>query len=380
MKIAFDAKRYFNNGTGLGFYSRTLINNLRLFYPEEEYLLYSPYNRGRFIASDPGLRLPNGALSRMLHPVWRSRWLTSRLKKDGVQLFHGLSHELPHGLKKAGIRGVVTMHDLIFMRFPELYPASDRFFYRKKYLKAALEADRVVAISRQTQADLETFFKIPASDIHVIGQSCDATFEQMSLRHFPDKFAFPLPVTGQVPDADFAMAVGSLTPRKNWHTLLDALFLLKQSGREIPLVAIGNGKGKYGDQLHEKARRLRLAVTWIPQHLASAALAQFYRRAAVLVYPSIFEGFGIPILEALTIGIPVVTTTGGCFEEVGGAAALYSDPYSAEEIASNLLKCLDSDIRSRLSDAAPAQIQKFSPETISRQWMETYRNVSNGTE
>lgn len=376
MKIAFDAKRYFNNGTGLGFYSRTLVNNLRRFYPENEYWLYTPFNNGKLVAHDPGLRLPNSTLTRTLHPLWRSFGITAQLKKDGADLFHGLSHELPGGLKKAGIRSVVTVHDLIFMRHPELYPALDRFFYRKKYLKAAREADCVVAISRQTREDLETFFDISAAQVQVIGQSCDDAFETLSLRHNPDRLAFPIPDNEPAaPALDYVMAVGSLTPRKNWHTLLDALFLLKQNGHEMPLLAIGSGQGNYVNQLHQKAREMNLAVTWISWHVPSEALAHYYRRAAMLVYPSIFEGFGIPVLEALTVGIPVVTTRGGCFEEAGGNAALYADPHSAEDIARNILKCTETDTRKRLTAAAPGHIRQFSPENISAQWINTYREV-----
>ena len=166
MTIAFDAKRYFNNATGLGFYSRTLLEGMRRFYPENRYLLYTPYNKGHWAASDDGIRLPDSWLGRAFHPLWRSRGITSQLKRDGVEVFHGLSHELPLGLHRSGIRSVVTVHDLIFLRYPNLYPVVDRFFYEQKYRRAAKEADQVVAISTQTRADLEEYFNIPAEKVH----------------------------------------------------------------------------------------------------------------------------------------------------------------------------------------------------------------------
>lgn len=371
--IAFDAKRYFNNATGLGFYSRTLLEGLRRFYPEHEYLLYTPYNRGRLVASDAGIRLPDSWFDRTIHPFWRSRGIVEDLKRDGVDVFHGLSHEIPMGLHKAGIRSVVSIHDLIFMRFPDLYPATDRFFYERKYRRAAKEADIVVAISEQTRADLETYFNIPAKNVRVIGQSCDAEFERLSLRHQPDRLAFPLPLGVDVLPNDYLLSVGSLTPRKNWHTLLTALSILKKQGIEIPLVAVGTGKSTYAQQLRAQSQKLKLTVYWLDQHISTRDLALLYRRAAAMVYPSVFEGFGIPILEAMTVGIPVVTTQGGCFEEVGGEAALYANPTVPEDLATQISKVFDTGIRQQLTAKMPAQIEQFSPQRICAAWMEVYR-------
>lgn len=370
--IAFDAKRYFNNATGLGFYSRTLLEGLRRHYPEHKYLLYTPYNRGHLSASDMGIRLPGSWFGRRFHPLWRSRGILGALKRDGVEVFHGLSHEIPLGLHKAGIRSVVSMHDLIFMRFPDLYPAIDRFFYERKYRQAALIADTVVAISEQTRADLETFFHIPAKNVQVIGQSCDAEFERLSLRHQPDTLAFPLPVGVDVPASGYLLSVGSLTPRKNWHNLLSALAVLKNQGTDIPLVAVGTGGSIYAQRLRTQAKELGITVYWLDRHVPTQDLALLYRRASALVYPSVFEGFGIPILEALTIGIPVVTTRGGCFEEVGGQAALYADTSFPEDLAAQILKVFDTGVRATLIANAPAQIEQFSPKNICAAWMAVY--------
>jgi glycosyltransferase involved in cell wall biosynthesis len=373
--IAFDAKRYFNNSTGLGFYSRTLVEGLRRYYPEHQYLLYTPYNRGRLAAIDDGIRLPDSWLGRAFHPLWRSRGLTRQLKKDGVQVFHGLSHELPHGLRNAGIRSVVSVHDLIFMRHPELYPGIDRYFYEKKYRRAALEADVVVAISEQTRADLHHFFGIPEDKIEVIGQACDAVFERLSLRHLPDPLALPVPDEFSLPEDPFLISVGSLIPRKNWHQLICALELLKQGGHDIPLVAVGSGKSAYASGLEEQASRAGLRVHWIRRHLPTESLAGLYRRAAAMVYPSVFEGFGIPILEAMTVGIPVLTTRGGCFEEVGGPAALYASPDQPEEIAAQILQLLRPEVRASLMPAMAKQAAAFAPEKICATWMQCYTSL-----
>ncbi len=351
------------------------MDGLRRLYPEHQYLLYTPYNRGNLSANTDGIRLPDSWIGRTFHPLWRSRGITRQLKRDGVQVFHGLSHELPQGLRRTGIRSVVSVHDLIFMRYPELYPTVDRFFYEKKYRTAIKEANVVVAISEQTRADLYTYFKIPPEQVRVIGQACDSVFERLSLRHLPDSLALPVPAGISLPERPFLMAVGSLTPRKNLHSLLRALELLQFRGYDIPLVAVGSGKNDYTASLLEQARKARLSVTWINRHLPSEALAGLYRRAAGLVYPSIFEGFGIPVLEAMTVGIPVLTTRGGCFEEVGGSAALYASPDAPEEIADQMIKLMDPALRQELSPLMSEQIQKFSPEKICAAWIKTYSST-----
>ncbi len=376
MRIAFDAKRYFNNATGLGFYSRTLVNGLRAFFPENEYLLYTPYIRRNYAADVTGARFPESLPGKLIHPLWRSKLVTSQLRRDGIQVYHGLSHELPSGLSRAGIRSVVSMHDLIFMRYPELYPVLDRFFYQKKYRRAVQEADLAVAISEQTRRDLIDYFEVPAWKIRVVGQSCDPAFGEYSLSAIPGANSVPLPADIRVPESGFVIAAGSLTPRKNWDGLVRALSVTRERGYDIPLVAVGTGNSKYARSLPALAASLGVSVVWINRHIPSRELAALYRRASALVYPSLFEGFGIPILEALTTGIPVVTSTGSCFGEAGGAAALYADPRSAEDLADKIIQVLDTRTRDRLLEHAPLQVRKFDLKHICNTWNELYKELA----
>ncbi len=375
MRIAFDAKRYFNNATGLGFYSRTLVNGLRAFFPENEYLLYTPYIRKNYAHNNTGVRFPERGWEKLAHPLWRSKTISAQLKKDGAQVFHGLSHELPSGLSSAGIRSVVSMHDLIFIRYPELYPATDRFFYRKKYKKAAQDADVVVAISEQTKRDLMDYFGTPAWKIRVIGQACDPIFGEYSLNAVGEHDVIPVPSDLKLPSDSFVMAVGSLTPRKNWDGLIRALSLTRERGVDIPLVAVGAGNSDYARTLPGLAEKLGVTVVWINRHIPSRELATLYRRASALVYPSLFEGFGIPILEALTTGIPVVTSHGSCFGEVGGNAALYADPLLPEDLAEKIIQVLDEQTRKKLLAHAPSQIRQFELRSICQTWNGLYNEL-----
>ena len=167
MIIGFDAKRIVRNGTGLGSYSRTLVNNLIAQCPEDtELRLYAPDKGIDALRNQikPGVTwcYPSpfsplfSLLSPLMKPYWRSHGIVNDLKRDGVEVFHGLSGELPIGLRKAGIKGVVTIHDLIFLRHPEWYNPVDVMFYKWKFHKTLKEATKIIAISECTKRDKKT--------------------------------------------------------------------------------------------------------------------------------------------------------------------------------------------------------------------------------
>ena len=156
MRIGYDAKRIVSNGTGLGSYGRTLINSLAALEGDDELLLYAP-DEGRKEWREQ-VRLREGVrfvYSDRKHglgkSLWRSHGIVEDLRRDGVSLYHGLSGELPVGLRKAGILGIVTIHDLIFMRHPEYYHAIDAWIYKRKFYQTLREADRIIAISERTR-------------------------------------------------------------------------------------------------------------------------------------------------------------------------------------------------------------------------------------
>ena len=180
MQIGFDAKRAFNNFTGLGNYSRTLIETLAHFYPENTYHLFTPnLNTNPRIAAfskNPSLKIHTPSFPfNKISPLWRSYFINKDILSSGVQIFHGLSHELPIGLSKK-IKQVVTVHDLIQERYPQYYTAIDRKIFTLKLKQACHQADIIVAISEQTKRDIIEFLKIDAEKIQVIYQSCHQQF------------------------------------------------------------------------------------------------------------------------------------------------------------------------------------------------------------
>ena len=372
MKIGFDAKRAFQNNTGLGNYSRTLISTLATDFPKEEYFLFAPKKTGMYITNLPVI-LPGKTVHRWLKSVWRSRWVTEDLKKQHIDIYHGLSHELPFGIHTTGVKSIVTMHDLIFERYPQQYNPIDVATYRRKARYACQVANLVVAISEQTKADLITYYQVPEEKIRVVYQSCDPIFETMltlgEVAAFKHKY--------QLPDQYF-LYVGSLIERKNLLGIVTAMKMLKGKV-DLPLVVLGSGK-KYKEKVKQYLNDNHLSDRVIflneQSRLENAELPLLYQGAAGLLYPSIFEGFGIPILEALWSGTPVITSTGSCFSETAGDAAIYVDPLQPSSIAQAMQQSVEfPDLAADLRKKGLIHAQRFTPSACATAMMQVYREL-----
>jgi glycosyltransferase involved in cell wall biosynthesis len=359
MNIGFDAKRVFHNATGLGNYARDVLRILHVHRPEHALFAYTP-RPGKLPFEIGGERFrvcgPRGALGRALPALWRTHGIVSDLRADGIRVFHGLSNELPLGIERSGVASAVTIHDLIFERFPELYPPIDRRIYAAKARSAAARAGIVVAISEQTKRDLVDLYRVAPERIRVVYQTCHEAFRapvpEARLREVAARHALP---------ATFLLAVGTIERRKNLLLALRALEGLPG----VPLVAVGRPT-PYAEELHAFARahglegRVRLL-----SGVTTPDLAAMYRLATVALYPSLFEGFGIPIVEALSSGTPVVTTRGGCFAEAGGPGSAYVDPHDPEELRAVLAALLvDEGRRAAMREAGLRHVARFSEEAI----------------
>ena len=357
MRLGFDAKRVFHNATGLGNYSRDVLRILQARHPEHEYLAYTP-RPGRLaplVGSSLCVKGPRSPLARALPSLWRQAGVVADLRRDGVALYHGLSNELPTGIERAGIATVVTIHDLIFERHPELYAPIDRRIYRMKFRSAAARARRVVAISEQTAADLVELYGVERARIRVVYQVCHPAF-----RAPDDALAAALRERLALPPS-FVLSVGTLERRKNLLLVLQALRGLDG----VHLVAVGRPTA-YARELDAfvAAHGLGARVRFL-RGLSMPELAALYRMATVLVYPSLFEGFGIPILEALAVGTPVVTTRGGCFAEAGGPGSAYVDPRDPDELRAVLAALLaDPARRAEMAARGREHAARFRDEAI----------------
>ncbi|MBN1598590.1 MAG: glycosyltransferase family 4 protein [Bacteroidales bacterium] len=372
MKIGFDAKRAFYNKSGLGNYSRDLIKALHLYDPSQQYYLYTPSVKGAisFIHnSDIRIKTPDKNFGKLCQAYWRSFLLTDRLKKDGIDLFHGLSNELPVNIHKKGIKSVVTIHDLIFMRFPQWYSTIDRYIYTRKFRYSGKVAKRVITVSEQTKNDLIEFFQIDENKIKVIYQGCNESFKKKlsgnDHRKIVDLYKLP---------SQFILYVGTIEERKNLLNIIKSIHLGQIN---IPLVVVGRPT-RYLRKVREFISENKVRNIIFMNQLPVEHLPAIYQLAEIFIYPSVFEGFGIPILEAMTSGIPVVTSTGSCFKEVGGKAAYYIDPYNTDEMICAIKSVLsENDRREEMIKKGYEQAEKFNNSDIAAKVMNAYREISD---
>lgn len=372
MIVGLDAKRIVRNGTGLGSYGRTLVNDLlRRGDSELELRLYAPDEgkdalRGQIIegatfcyptAKSSGM---TGALRKAW---WRSKGIIKDLKHDGVSVYHGLSGELPMGLRKAGIPGVVTIHDLIFMRHPEYYHWIDTKLYEWKFRQTLREAERIIAISERTRQDIIELGGAEYADrISVIYQSFSPRFiqEVSAAKKAEVKQRYELP-------ARYVLNVGTIERRKNLLLVAEALELMP---KDIHLVAVGR-KTTYADEL-PKSDRIHL-LSGVPDD----DLAAIYSMGEVFAYPSRYEGFGIPIIEAIAGGLPVVACTGSCLEEAGGPHCRYVGPDDVAGMAETLQMSLRGahDREQRIAKSRE-YIKRFEGCDVAGQVAEIYKTLS----
>lgn len=375
MRIGYDAKRAFNNHTGLGNYSRMLIKSMLAFHPEHEYSLFTPKTDLEFSALKESLALsvniytPEKAAHRLFHPYWRSVKVGNLIQNAQLDVFHGLSHEIPVGMKKKGIKTVVTIHDLIFLRYPEWYPRLDRYFYKRKFLAACQEADVIVAISEQTADDIIQFFKIAPEKVRVIYQDVLPEFRSPLNPTFEQEFLDKLLVS-----PGYILSVGSFEERKNQKRLLKAYAQLPDD--RPPLLFVGR-KNKYWKQLEALIKELGIETeVHVLDQVNVEGLKVLYKHAKFTAYTSIFEGFGLPVLESIVCGTPVLAANNSCLEEVGGAAAFYVNPMDIEGTSMRMRQLLyDVESYEQLKAQCANQAAVFNFEKMANALNELYLSL-----
>lgn len=371
MRIGFDAKRAFFNRSGLGNYSRWYIDALTNLHPEHDYVLFK-LREGKGVAfngvNDCEVVLPKRTIDKKLPGLWRASRITKDIDRQKLDIYHGLSHELPRGIHKTKASSVVTMHDAIFMRFPELYDRVYRSIFRSKYNYALRHADGIIAISQQSKDDIVHYFGTDPDRIKIIYQGCNQIFYSAASNEMKEKIR----VKYNLPES-FILYVGTIEPRKN---LLGVFQALVEANIDMPVVAVGrptnylNTIKKFVEDKNLDSRAIFL------HNVETEELPAMYQMATVFTYPSLFEGFGIPILESLNSGTPVITSKGSCFPEVGGAAAKYAEYGNSEELGSILKTVVnDSELQKEMSAKGKQQALKFREEQVTKELLSYYQEV-----
>ena len=382
MIIGYDGKRAFQNKTGLGNYSRSLVSIVASYFAQYRYILFAPKQTSLFDISTVAnfsTITPKKPFYKKFPSLWRRAGMVKDIVDAGVNIYHGLSNELPLGIEKTPVKTVVTIHDLIFERFAETYNFDERYVHRWKIKRACKVADAVIAISKQTRDDLVNLYKIAAEKIFICYQSCNPVFEIIKQ---PEEKAL-VKKRYQLPDRYF-LFVSSITPRKNLEAICQAMILLKDE-LQIPLVIIGDGKKekeKVKQSMHQNGLQDRLlflnelAVSKEKPFETGADFPAIYQQALALIYPSVFEGFGLPVLEALWSGLPVICSNTSSLPEVAGDAALYFAPQDYALLASHMKAIAGIEsLVAELQMKGFEQAKKFTSDQYAQSIMNVYKKV-----
>ncbi|MCC7355735.1 MAG: glycosyltransferase family 4 protein [Anaerolineae bacterium] len=372
MRICVDVSAAVHHRAGLGRYAHELTAALLDVDAGDEYVVF--YNRPARAQVAPPLDRLRHLTTNLPNKPWRLSALFAHfagLPQDrlfpGIDLFHAADHLLP---RFSRARSVFTLHDLAFRFYPETHTALNRWFLNVMMPRFLRSADAVIAVSEHTKRDAVRAYEIDEAKVRVIYEGVHPRFrpaDPEAMEAVRRKYGLP---------DRFILSVGTIEPRKNLDTLLAAYRLLRGQGTAHKLVVVGK-KGWLYEGFFRRLRELGLEGEVIfPGFIPDNDLPAFYSSAELFAFPSLYEGFGLPPLEAMACGAPVVCADSSSLPEVVGDAALLLPPLDVVAWAEAMrrLAC-DADLRATLRARGPARARRFSWERAARETVEVYRRV-----
>lgn len=358
-------KRY-----GVARYLVNLLRELVNLEGEEEYILYlsrpieplpfaSSRLRTRLLRYAPGL-------------TWRHLRLPLAMRRDRVDLHFSPSYFLP--LVKA-CPSVVVVHDLIFKAHPEWFAADRRFLFDDLFWREVRRAERIITVSGHSKRDIVEILGVDPDQVTAIPLAADAFFrpvkEETLLSAVRDRYGLK---------TDFLLTAGAIHTRRNLERLIEAVSLAeKRSGRELQLLILGT-PAPFTPPVDIPGTALRCGLGERVRHVEYVSddeLLLLYNACGLFVYPSLYEGFGLPVIEAMACGAPVACSRSTSLPEVAGEAALYFDPLDTEEMAGAIISLLeDEEARRRLAEAGKKRAAEFSWRRAAEETLRVFRDVA----
>ena len=365
MRIAIDARTVSSKSFGVGFYTYWLIKGLNTIDTTNEYFIFSLNNQIKKEEFGNNFNILYTDIRLDLHPyteIWENIFLYKELKKINSDLLHNPAFRLPFIFpKKRGL--VVTIHDLIPYFYPELMPKKFAIYMRLVIRHAVNKADKIIVISESTKNDLLKLFKISSDRIRVIYESAADFYQPLdksSCKEFVRK-KYNL-------DKDFILFVSRLEPRKNVVRLIKA-FSRTKNRNNCYLVIVG-ARSWHSEEIFSTVEKLNLKNSIIfLDYVDKNNLVYLYNSATFFILPSLYEGFGLPILEAMACGCPVISSNISSIPEIVDDAGILINPYDIDEISYTIDKVIeDKNLQLEMIRKGFIQVKKFS-------WIETARRT-----
>lgn len=375
MRLGFDLRPFLKQETGVGVYFRNLLFELAKLDREDEFFLVSASWKDRFAPEKippfankmfRDLRWP----VRFVDALWYGRqWPTlDAIFRTRLDLTHSPA---PLPLPTKG-RRIVTVCDLFFFDEPGRADPGARKHFLKRVETSLRRADGIVAISEFTKAALLERFDLDPARIRVTRLGVEA-----SRRIAPDPGSIERTRTALGLPSEFLLFVGASEPRKNLPALIDAMALIHEKRIKVPLVIVGRPGSGHAALLDRIAARGMTDQVKLPGYLPDAEVRNLYHAASALVFPSLCEGFGLPLLEAMAAGLPAAVSRSGALPEIGGDSAVYFDPENTSEMADRIIAVLtDLVLRESLRRTGPARAAEFRWETTAARTLDFYREVA----
>ncbi|MCK4525287.1 MAG: glycosyltransferase family 4 protein [Candidatus Andersenbacteria bacterium] len=402
MKIAIDINELtLKQETGVKVYTREIVSALGKIDKKNEYILYANCREQKFLfPTADNLTLKT---IRSTYPFWTYTKLSQELKKDKPDILFMPIQSVPFFKKPKNIKIVVTVHDLAFMIFPNHFTAKDRFLLKFHTKRAIQMADKIIAPSEATKKDIIKFYKTDANKIKVIyhgvkAQNCsssvierkaDAAIPRLSTQNYNIKpydtnngiaTVVPLPRNDNNNDNPYILFVGTIQPRKNLIRLIEAFEIIKSRRNEsmpnLKLVIAG-GKGWMASKTYKKAKKSKFSEDIIFRgKVSSEDLVKLYQNALMFVLPSLYEGFGLPVLEAMSYGVPCVVSDNSSLSEIVDDHALLVNAKSSDDIAQKISMFLNNDfLRKDFAQRSLENIKEFSWEKAAKETLEVFESV-----
>ena len=373
--IGFDAKCANAELYGLGSYSRFIISSLAEACKENAYLrMYTPkrlpnteYDKLDALPNVESME-PDGSIWRKLTTLWRLLRISKDAKRGDVELFHGLTSRLPYGLARRDIRSVVTIHDLITLRYPKQSNIFERIVEYIETRSACHRADRIIAASEATKRDIAHLLGVNHEKIDVVYEGCNPIYCQpVSEEHIDEvKRKYNLPER-------YLLNIGDMEERKNFGLIVEAMAELPE---DVHLVVVGR-ETNYTRRIKSRIKSLRMeSRVHFVRNIEAKDRPAIYKGADIFIYPSKFEGFALEILEALAVGVPVIAARGSSREEAGGEHSIYVSSKDCGELVDAIELLEESDeLRTKMITEGQRHVKHFRSEVAAYNIMKCYRRI-----